>query len=203
MFDSRFEDQKVTDEPVYKSELSQDGNSFGLDQPLFLNESATLIQNTIVESTIIPFGVKGSVTIPANTLQRGDIIETIIAGQFVKQIPANQTYIFSIKLGGYFGTQLVLPINSLTGFTGLPYKIVHQFQMVGSPVTPRPYNMQLIAGTSGSAVQTIQEPLIYANPIGYDNSSNNDIDVTVQMSSASTSFTLNTRLITSSIKKIR
>ena len=205
MFDSRFEDQKVSDEPVYKSELSLNGSTFGTNQPLFTNKNSGLVTNTIAETSIIPPLINGSTTIPANTLQAGDIIETIIAGQYVKTIPANRTFTFSIKLGSYFGTQLILSQVSLTILTGSPFKIVHYFKMVdnGGNIEPRPYNSTLTYGSLAPAITTIQQPISLVLPIGYNNTVDNDIDATVQMSVADVRLTLETKMITSTIIKLR
>ena len=205
MFNSRFLEALVKDEAVYKSELSMTGNTFGVVQPLLLSKGIEQVVNTVIETTLIPANIEGSVTIPADTLEEGDVIETIMTGAFVKNLGGIRDYTLSVKLGGYFGSNINFPFSALTGIAGYPFKLVHQFKMInnGGSIEPRPYNTQLIAGTTGTNIVIEQQPVIIVNPIGWSNAVDNDIDITVQNSIADPQMSLASNSIICNLIKFR
>jgi hypothetical protein len=189
MFDSIFPNLKVADEPVYKSELSPNGSTFIKSLQLFSPVSQVSVENTIAETSIIG-AINGSVTIPADTLESGDLIFIETWGSIRKQIPANKTIFFRIAFGGYNANTITILQNPLTSNFGFRYRIVTCYRMnefLGNPAPFLQYH-QYLSGSQTFSNLYVQPDGLLVNPIIYNNSIDNDITVTAQLSEANLDF---------------
>jgi hypothetical protein len=199
MFDSRFGNGKVVDEPVYKSEQSINGSDLIGSIELFASINDGVVANSTTETTIIN-SINGTKTIPADTLEIGDIILTEVWGSYIKLIPANQNIIHKIRFGGYVGVSLVINHNPLTPVGGHRFRFVHAFRMEDLAGNPAPY-VQYIQYLDNDGQQSVQPSGgIVVAPFLYDNTIDNDIDCTVQLSTADPQFSVSSSVRSTLIK---